>query len=335
MTTNKKLLFPLFILFSALGLAGCAAYYSIIGISTLFSGAILSVSIMASFLEIAKLCSVTFLYRYWHKSQKFIKIYMCIATSVVMFITSMGIFGFLSSAYQKSSIEYGVTQEKIKNTESQKPFIQDKISASKKRVDDLTKLRASQDGQISSVLTNEFLTRNPLQLKQLQQQTMESISQTEKNIKDENDKIQTSIEDIQKLDEKINQMKLGTAEKKDVQTFKFVADALGVSLDNVARWFIISIIFVFDPLAICLILAYNVAVYRHEDKTAYDSPKPMADQDEIRKMLSEIPKKEILHDSEPPILKEKTILKDGENPKTVEKSTSAPTDSFFKSYFKL
>ena len=65
-------------------------------------------------------------------------------------------------------------------------------------------------------------------------------------------------------------MKLGTASKKDVQTFKFVADALKLPLDTVARWFILSIIFVFDPLAICLILAYNVAVYRKEDESVFD-----------------------------------------------------------------
>ena len=80
-------------------------------------------------------------------------------------------------------------------------------------------------------------------------------------------KYKTSIDSVRKIDDQINQLKLGTASKKDVQTFKFVADALKLPLDTVARWFILFIICVFDPLAICLILAYNIAVYRKEDES--------------------------------------------------------------------
>jgi hypothetical protein len=255
-----------------------------------------------------------------------------IASLVLMIITSLGIFGYLSSAYQKSSIEFSVTQEKIKNTEVQKPYLLDKITASKKRIDDLSKIRASQDGQISSVLTNEFLTRNPIQLKQLQQQTMDSIAETDKNIKEENVKIQTTIDDIQKLDDKINEMKLGTASKKDVQTFKFVADALGMSLDTVARWFIVFIIFVFDPLAICLILAYNVAVYRQETDVVHDEPKHVepSPEEKMRILLNETtptPSKEELA-ATPDVIKEKHE----EHHK--KKDDNRPMDDWFRRYFK-
>jgi hypothetical protein len=247
---------------------------------------------------------------------------------VLLVITSLGIFGYLSAAYQKSSIEFAVGQDKIKTVESQKVFYQDKIVAAKKRSDDLAKLRSSQEARMSEVLTNEFLSRNPIQLKQLQQQTVDLISQTDKDMKEQNDKIQTSIEDVRKIDEQVNQLKLGSAEKKDIQTFKFVADALGLPLDTVARWFIISIIFVFDPLAICLILAYNVAVFRREDERVYG---------ELPVQPNET--KEVLRDADPPKVEEKQILTDA--------STSLPTsssvipeedpgvmDRFFKQYFK-
>ena len=262
--------FPWILGGSALFIALCAAFFSVYGISTLFAGAFFSAIVMASSLEIGKLVGTTFLYRYWSKCKGFLKVYLTGAILVLMVITSLGIFGYLSAAYQKSSIEFAVTQEKITNMQDQKTYYKDKITAAKKRIDDLTKLRASQESRMSEVLTNEFLSRNPLSLKQLQQQTVDLITDTDKSIKEENNKIQTAIDDTQKIDTQVNDLKLGTASKKDVQTFKFVADALKLPLDTVARWFILSIIFVFDPLAICLILAYNVAVYRKEDESVFD-----------------------------------------------------------------
>lgn len=251
--------------FSALFVALCAAFFSVYGIATLFAGASFSAMIMASSLEIGKLVGTTFLYRYWERCNRFLKGYLMTAILTLMVITSMGIFGFLSAAYQKSSIEYAVTQQKITAMEDQKNYSKQKIDAAKTRIQDLTKVRESQETRMNSTLTNEYVSRNPLQLKQLQQQTSDLISDTDKNIKDENTKVQAAIDEIRNTDEQINNMKLGTASKKDVQTFKFVADALHLPLDQVVRWFIFCIIFVFDPLAVCLTLAYNVAVYKKED----------------------------------------------------------------------
>ncbi len=262
---SKKLL-PLFILFTALGLTSIAAYFSIIGISSLFSGAAIAVGILALFLEFGKIGAVTFVYRYWKKCKLFLKIYLVLSVMVLMIITSSGIAGMLMSSYQKSSIEFVVTSEKIKNTEEQKSFYQDKIVQSKKRIQDLTSIRISQESRMNGVLTNEFVSRNPLQLKQLQEQTVDLIKSTDNSIKEENQKIQESNDQIQNVSGVINNLKIDASKKKDVQTFKFVADALGVTLDTVAGWFITAIIFVFDPLAVCLILAYNVAVFKENEE---------------------------------------------------------------------
>jgi len=332
--------FPWLLGFSALFIALCAACFSVYGIATLFAGATISVIIMASSLEVGKLIGTTFLYRYWSKCQTFLKAYLVTAILVLMVITSLGIFGYLSAAYQKSSIEFSVTQEKIKNIEGQKGFYQDKITASKKRMDDLAKLRSAQESRMSEVLTNEFLSRNPLQLKQLQQQTVELIAQTDKDMKDENEKVQASIEEIRKTDDQVNQLKMGAAGKKDVQTFKFVADAMGLSLDTVARWFIISIIFVFDPLAICLILAYNVAVYRKEDVRVYgpSEPTPPTQPVETKTLLNDSKSSETF--SEKPIITEATPVSTPTEPvqpiPIVEPPAVVKNDgnSFFKQYFK-
>jgi len=321
----SKSKFPWLLAFSAVFIALCAACFSVYGIASLFAGAAISVIIMGSSLEIGKLVGVTFLYRYWSKTKAYLKIYLSLAVILLMVITSLGIFGYLSAAYQKSSIEFGVIQEKIKTTEAQKVFYQDKITASKQRIESLTKLRASQESRISDISTNEFLSRNPLQLKQLTQQTVDLITSTDKDMKDENSKIQSTIDDIQKIDDKVNQLKLGSAEKKDVQIFKFVADALGLPLDTVARWFIIMIIFVFDPLAIGLILAYNVAVYRKEDESVYDAPTPI-------KSTLEAPK-EIIKEIELPKVNVIETKPEPQIEKVIEKP--AHLSEWFRQMFKL
>src|SRR5271157_4895512 len=91
--------FPWILGISALLIALCAAFFSVYGISTLFAGAFISAVVMASSLEIGKLVGVTFLYRYWTKCNKFLKIYLVVASLVLMIITSLGIFGYLSAAY--------------------------------------------------------------------------------------------------------------------------------------------------------------------------------------------------------------------------------------------
>ena len=317
-----KAKFPWLLAFSAIFIALCAACFSVYGIATLFAGATISVIIMGTSLEIGKLVGVTFLYRYWSKTKAYLKAYLSIAVIMLMVITSLGIFGYLSAAYQKSSIEFGVTQERIKTTEQQKSYFQDNISAANKRIETLSKIRDSQQMQLSMIQTNDMLVRNPISFKSTFQSISDQISDTEKNIKDESTKIQTAIEDVRKIDEQVNQLKLGTAEKKDVQTFKFVADALGLPLDTVARWFILMIIFVFDPLAIGLILAYNVAVYRKEDDSVYDVPIPI-------KSTLESPKEIVINNVELP----KASV---EEPKKVEsiESQSNLTD-WFKQMFKF
>ena len=97
----KSRIFPLIIAFSALSVSASAAFYSVSGLSKLFAGASLAVIIMASSLEISKLVTASLLYQYWDKLNKILRTYLTIATIVLVLITSMGIYGFLSAAYQE------------------------------------------------------------------------------------------------------------------------------------------------------------------------------------------------------------------------------------------
>jgi hypothetical protein len=259
---------------TAIVIALVAAFFSVYGIATLFAGAFTLTAIMASALEVGKLVAVTFLYRYWKKTQGFLKAYLSIATFVLMIVTSIGIFGYLSAAYQKSALEFKANQEKIVMVESQRSYLTDKIDQSKIRIQTLNEMRKIQEARLSEALTNAFLTRNPIQLKQIQDQTVELVKSADSDIKSEQIKIQESNDEIQKIDQQINEMRFSSASKKDIQTFQFVADQFGSTLDKVAKWFIITLIFVFDPLAVALILAYNVIAYKEEkDKGILDPAK--------------------------------------------------------------
>ena len=117
-------------------------------------------------------------------------------------------------------------------------------------------------------MTNTLIARNPIQLRQVQQQTQELIEQSEKDLESENNKIQKATDELQSLDKQITSLKLEGGSKKDVQTFKFVADEFGVNINKVVKWFIVALISVFDPLAVCLLLAYNTAIAKSvEEKT--------------------------------------------------------------------
>lgn len=148
----------------------------------------------------------------------------------------------------------------VKMLEEQKKQEQSKMSEVKFRIDSLSTLRKTQESRLSEINTNSLLARNPIQFRQVQEQTMELIDQTDKNIKNENDKSLLYSSNMDSIDKKISELKLTSAANKDIQTFKFVADELNMNLNTVVKWFILLLIFVFDPLAVALILAYNMVI---------------------------------------------------------------------------
>ena len=119
---------------SALLVAGSAAYYSVFGLSKLFSGAMFAVVVMAGSLEFAKLVSASFLYRYWNKINQILKIYMTIGVVTLVFITSAGIFGFLSNAYQGATVEFEkestkllYKEDRLSQLEEDKQYLKDEL----------------------------------------------------------------------------------------------------------------------------------------------------------------------------------------------------------------
>ena len=248
-----------------------AAYFSVFGISTLFAGAVISVAVMATMLEISKIVAVIYLYRYWKETKKWLTAYLSIALVILMVITSAGIFGYLSAAYSKSSTAYKAQQEQIVLVEKTRIYAQNKIDQAQNRMLVLNRMRESQESRMAEAMTNSFISRNPIQLKQLQDQTAEMIKTTETDTKAEQTKIDSAIKEIGDIDKKINEMRYAD-NNKDIRTFEFVAKLFNTTLDNIAKWFIFLLIVVFDPLAVALILAYNVVVYKKKTELVIETP---------------------------------------------------------------
>ena len=260
------------VILSSLLIAGCAAYFSVYGIGMLFSGATIAAMIMASSLELGKLVTTSWLFRYWNKANILMRVYMIFAVFALMSITSLGIFGFLTSAFQKSSLENEVSISKIFAFEIQKTEESKKIESTKTSISNLFKLRSSQESRLTETLTNVVIARNPIQFQNIQNQINDQIGDINKQMEVENEKLKVSGDKISKLDDNIFKLKIENSQKKDLTTFKFVADEFNTTIQKVAKWFIVVLIVVFDPLAIILLLAYNISSNStyEEDKTDYE-----------------------------------------------------------------
>ena len=133
----KKGLFPFIIAFSALSVSGSAAFYSVFGLSKLFAGAQFEVIIMAGSLEVAKLVIASLLYQYWDTINKLLRLYLTIAATILVLITSMGIYGFLSAAYQDTYANLLVNHNKIEFLEEKAKFYEDDIQRYDKELEQI------------------------------------------------------------------------------------------------------------------------------------------------------------------------------------------------------
>lgn len=235
---------------TALFVAGCAAYFSVLGIATLFAGSFLQVAIMASSLELGKLVATSYLYRYWNKTTLVLKTYLIIAVLTLMGITSLGIFGYLSAAYQVNSSKFAQIDQQTALIQSQKETFDKELEQNLKRIEMLNQVRATQELRVQEA-GNYKLPR---------EQAYAAIDKANQEIQTLTQRNQSLQEEKIKKDSELLAINQQIAQVKDVGTFKFVANVFSKPLDHVVIAFICVLIFVFDPLAVALILAFNIAV---------------------------------------------------------------------------
>jgi len=250
-------IFPYIVALSAVLVAFSAAFFSVFGLSKLFAGARLSVVIMAGSLEFAKLVTASFLYRYWDRVPIFLKNYLIIGTTVLVLITSAGIFGYLSNAYQGATTEF----------EKQSTILVFKTDQLEQLQEDKIFLKSELETAISE-LPDNFRTAK----KKLREDYQPQITEL-------NQKILDTKQSMGELKTKL--VDTGV----DVGPAIYLARVFNTEIDTVVKWFIFILIFVFDPLAVSLVIAANMAFEigsgKKEEKSGDWKEANVADLDKI------------------------------------------------------
>ena len=232
METKNSRLFPYLVGLAAFLVAGSAAFYSVFGLSKLFSGAALAVVIMAGSLEFAKLVTASFLYRYWDEINKIMKTYLVVGVVTLVVITSAGIFGFLSNAYQgatasfeKESTALLYKQDRLDQLQEDKKFLKEELEAA-----------------VSELPDNYRTAKRKLR-------------------EDYQPKINQINTDMMELKQEIGDLKIALVETGiDVGPAIFLARVFDTDVDSVVKYFIFMLIIVFDPLAVVLVISYNLTL---------------------------------------------------------------------------
>lgn len=248
-------MFKLILGLTALLIAGCAAFFSVKGIATLFSGAFIAAVIMAGSLELGKLVATTFLHRYWNKTAILLKLYLLSAILLLMSITSMGTYGFLSAAYQANAVKYQNVDNKIELVEQQKNNMLQQVAQLQERISTLNETRRQQEKNLTTATTTKYKL------------VYSDVERSNKEIAETNAKIDEIQRGINEKDLESTNLKLETTQANDIGAFKFIAENFNIPLNTVVKWFIIAIVIVFDPLAVALILAFNTLLINKELKT--------------------------------------------------------------------
>ena len=241
---------------AAIAVAGTGAYFSVTGLGVLFSGASTAVIVMASALEFAKLVSASYLEQKWNETTLFLKVYLTSAVFILMLITSAGIFGYLSNAFQQQNI-------KLQQIDREILVFQTKIDQNTAQIEQLS-TQISESNKNQTTILGKGKVNNRL---------LRSIDNRDRQIGKINDKIAKLQEDNANNNEEINKIRLNNLDlEKEVGGFKFVAQAFDVELDKVVKWFMFLIVFVFDPLAIALVLALNKLLKENKPKIEENEP---------------------------------------------------------------
>jgi len=238
-----------------IAIASAAAYFSVYGMAQLFTGAIISVIIMGASIEAGKLVAASFLYRYWTKIGLALKAYLLTAILILMVITSMGIFGFLTAAYQKDTIPLAEMDQKITLLETERQ----ELVARRDRI----------DKQVEGISANMVRSKERLA----------TSFQTERNA------IETRLGELTPELQHLKTEQINV--KAKVGPIMLVAEVMGEDPNKAVFWFILILISVFDPLAVALTLSVNIALrIRKEDKEAAERA---IKEEQERKDRAEVP----------------------------------------------
>ena len=262
----KKLqerIFPFIIALSALSVSASAAFYSVTGLSKLFAGASTEVFIMAGSLEVAKLVIASLLYQYWDNLNKLLKIYLSIACLVLILITSAGIYGFLSSAYQETAALAGNIDAQVTLVETKRDNVKEQLvvyNEEKSSINEaVTELRSGLSNNVIQYRdkeTGEIITTTSSSTRRALEKQLDQAIERQIEINTRVDNLNQQLFDYET---EIVEIQTGSDIASELGPLKYLSGLTGLGMDKIINYLLLIIIFVFDPLAISLVVAANFA----------------------------------------------------------------------------
>ena len=270
----KKNIFPTIIALSALSVSGSAAFYSVSGLSKLFAGASFEVIIMAGSLEAAKLVIASLLYQYWNTINKFLRVYLSIAAVVLVLITSMGIYGFLSAAYQETYQKLIINENQIEFLDNKAKFYEDDILRYDEELERISNNISTLSGakatsiqvRDTSVVGGVRSTVSTAELRLAQSR----IDVEENNRKAVNQRRTVAADSLQKYKLQILELQNNADTVGELGPLQYLSGLTGTPMDYIINILLLVIIFVFDPLPISLVVAANFAFDQANKKNLYN-----------------------------------------------------------------
>ena len=281
----QERIFPFIIATSALSVSASAAFYSVSGLSKLFAGAAFAVIVMAASLEVAKLVIASLLYQYRKSLPKLLKIYLSIACVVLIGITSMGIYGFLSAAYQETANKAGIVDSQISLIETKRDNIKEQLSVYIEEKESINKAVADlRTGLANNVIqyTNaegQLITTTSSSTRRALEKQLDQATERQTEINSKVDELNTKLFDYET---EIVEVSANSELAGELGPLKYLSGLTGIPMDKIINYLLLTIIFVFDPLAIALVIAANFAFAQLRPKKEY----PLEEQvEDMRKVV--------------------------------------------------
>ena len=259
----KKGLFPFIIAFTALSVSASAAFYSVSGLSKLFAGAAFEVIIMAGSLEVAKLVIASLLYQYWSVINRGLRVYLTVATFILVLITSMGIYGFLSSAYQDTYRQLTIKNNKTSFLTQKKDFYNKDVIRYDQELERISNnISTLSNAKVSNIQVRDTTVssgfRSTISTTELRL-SQKRIDVEEQNRKDVQAKREQVADSLQKYQLAILELENDSDVAGELGPLEYLSKLTDISMDRIINYLLLVIIFVFDPLAISLVIAANFA----------------------------------------------------------------------------
>ena len=280
----KKGLFPFIIATTALSVSASAAFYSVSGLSKLFAGAAFEVIIMAGSLEVAKLVIASLLYQYWDVINKSLRAYLTVAAFILVLITSMGIYGFLSAAYQDTYRQLTIKNNQTAFLTQKKDFYNKDVIRYDEELERISgNISTLSNAKASSIQVRD--TTSSTGFRQTISTTELRLSQKRIDVEENNRKaVQAKREQVadslQKYQLAILELENNTDVAGELGPLEYLSKLTNTSMDKIINYLLLVIIFVFDPLAISLVIAANFAFEQAYPKKKEEEIEEVKDEEE-------------------------------------------------------